>query len=62
MTKTPTTPDPKADRTDLERMRAMTDAEIELAVSQDPDTFIPDARWMENARIVVPAANSLESR
>jgi hypothetical protein len=33
-----------ADRTDLDRLRAMTDAEIERAVREDPDSFIPDAR------------------
>jgi uncharacterized protein (DUF4415 family) len=42
------------DKTDWERVRAMTDAEIEHAVASDPDTFIPDAKWFYTAQIVMP--------
>jgi uncharacterized protein (DUF4415 family) len=62
MNETPTTPeqpDPAADRTDLERLRAMTDAEIERAVREDPDTFIPDAAWMAKARVVLPSVKEV---
>jgi uncharacterized protein (DUF4415 family) len=43
----------------MDRLRAMTDAEIERAVSEDPDTFIPDAAWMANARVVLPAVKEV---
>jgi uncharacterized protein (DUF4415 family) len=42
------------DRTDLARLNAMTDAEIERAVADDPDTFIPDDNWWAKARVVLP--------
>ena len=32
----------------------MTDAEIERAVADDPDTFIPGAKWFDKARVVMP--------
>jgi len=52
----PSTPKPDlmADRTDMDRLRGMTDAEIEHAVSENPDTFIPDAAWIANARVASP--------
>jgi uncharacterized protein (DUF4415 family) len=62
MNETPTTPklpDKMADLTDLNRLQAMTDAEIEQAVADDPDTFIPDPRWMENARVVMPGVKEI---
>lgn len=33
---------------------AMTDADIEKAVADDPDTFIPDAEWWRHARVATP--------
>jgi uncharacterized protein (DUF4415 family) len=48
-----------ADRTDLNRLRAMTNAQIGQAVAEDPDTFIPDPRWMENARVVLPGVKEV---
>ncbi len=47
------------DKTDWKRVRALTDADIEGAVAEDPDTFIPDARWMERAQLVLPAAKEV---
>lgn len=37
----------------------MNDADIERAVAADPDTFIPDAKWFENARLVMPKAKEM---
>lgn len=37
-------------------VKAMDDAEIESAAAADPDTFMPDAKWFENARLVMPTA------
>jgi len=37
----------------------MTDAEIEQAVADDPDSFIPDATWMKNARVVLPQTKEI---
>jgi uncharacterized protein (DUF4415 family) len=37
----------------------MTDEEITAAAAADPDTFIPDARWMKNAKVVVPQAKEI---
>ncbi|QWR76859.1 BrnA antitoxin family protein [Candidatus Magnetomonas plexicatena] len=43
-----------SDKTDWARVRAMTDTEIEHAVASDPDTFIPNAKWFDKARINLP--------
>ncbi len=37
----------------------MTDADIRQAVVDDPDTFVPDAQWINNARIVMPQAKAM---
>jgi uncharacterized protein (DUF4415 family) len=47
------------DKTDTKRVQALTDAEIDRAVSDDPDSFVPDARWFENARLVMPQAKEM---
>lgn len=31
-----------------------TDAAIEQAVADDPDTFIPDAKWLAAAQLIMP--------
>jgi uncharacterized protein (DUF4415 family) len=49
----------KQDETDWRRVEAMTDADITQAVADDPDTFIPDAQWIGNARIVTPQAKAM---
>ena len=62
MSETPTTPKSAQkmnDQTDYTRLQAMTDADIELAVAEDPDSFIPDIQWMKNARVVVPQAKEI---
>lgn len=41
-------------KTDWNHADAPTDAEIAQVVAGDPDTFIPDAAWLKNARIVMP--------
>ncbi len=38
---------------------SLEDSEIERAVADDPDTFIPDAAWFANARLVVPATKEM---
>ena len=47
------------DKTDWTRVLALTDAEIEQAAADDPDTFIPDAGWIKRARIVMPQAKEM---
>lgn len=47
------------DQTDHMRLRALTDADIEKAVAEDPDSFTPDSSWMENARIVTPGIKEI---
>jgi hypothetical protein len=42
------------DRTDMQRLQTMTDAQIARAVAEDSDTFIPDAGWIEHTRLVIP--------
>jgi len=43
-----------ADATDWPRLRTMTDADIAHAAADDPDTSVPDAEWMKNARVATP--------
>ena len=43
------------DRTDWQRVRALTDEEIAAAIRDDPDTFEPEPEWFKNARILRPA-------
>ena len=52
--KSPQEAQAKNDKTDWARFDAMTDADIERAVADDPDTFIPDEEWWAKARIVMP--------
>ena len=47
---------PRADRTDWERVDALTDEEIEQAVAEDPDAELLDAEWFRTAELVVPSA------
>ena len=47
---------PRADRTDWERVDALTDEEIEQAVAEDPDAEVLDAEWFRTAELVVPSA------
>jgi uncharacterized protein (DUF4415 family) len=46
---------PAKHNTDVEKLRRMTDAEIEAGIAQDPDTFVPDALFWEKAEIVMPS-------
>lgn len=43
------------DRTDWERLREMTDDEIEEAARSDPDTVLLDKDWFQTAQFVVPS-------
>ncbi len=47
------------DKTDWPSVYGLADDDIEAAVAEDPDTFIPDRAWMENARVVVPEAKDM---
>jgi len=47
------------DKIGEERARGLADTEIEKAVADDPDTFVPDARWFERARLVTPRAKEM---
>jgi len=40
--------------TDWSRLNSQSDVDIENAVLTDPDSFIPDAVFWDNARIVMP--------
>jgi uncharacterized protein (DUF4415 family) len=42
------------DRTDWERIRSLSDEEIEQAVENDPDQIMLDKEWFERARLVTP--------
>jgi len=42
------------DRTDWPRLEEMTDADIERAVSNDPDAMLLDDDWLCAARVVRP--------
>ena len=44
-----------ADRTDWDRLREMTDADIERAVRDDPDAALLDEKWFRAARVVRPS-------
>lgn len=46
----------RAGRTDWQKLRTLSDAEIESAAAADEDTFIPPADWWETAKLVVPPA------
>jgi uncharacterized protein (DUF4415 family) len=41
-------------KTNWKKFRALTDADIERAVAEDPDTFIPDDAWFKDAKWVMP--------
>jgi uncharacterized protein (DUF4415 family) len=41
-------------RTDWDRVRAMTDAEVEAAAASDPDALPLDAGFWQSARVVFP--------
>lgn len=43
-------------RTDWERIRELSDDEIEKAVEEDPDTALLDEEWFQKAKLVVPTA------
>jgi uncharacterized protein (DUF4415 family) len=43
-------------KTDWDRVRDLTDEEIEQSVKEDPDTTLLDAEWFETAQFVVPTA------
>jgi uncharacterized protein (DUF4415 family) len=47
------------DETDDAPLRALTDANIDKAVAEDPDTFTPDAEWWKRARVVTPGAKEM---
>jgi hypothetical protein len=42
-------------RTDWERLRQMTDAEIEKAAREDPDSPLVDEEWLRASRLVTPS-------
>jgi uncharacterized protein (DUF4415 family) len=42
-------------RTDWERLRQMTDDEIETAAREDPDSPLLDDEWLRAARLVAPS-------
>lgn len=42
-------------RTDWERLRQMTEEEIERAAREDPDSPLLDEEWFRTARLVVPS-------
>lgn len=43
-------------RTDWERLRRMTDEDIEKATHEDPDTPLLDEAWLRTARLVIPSS------
>ena len=45
--------------TDWKPVETMTDADISQAAADDPDTFMPDAQWMKNARVVLPQSKEM---
>ncbi len=47
------------DKTDWKRVRALTEAEIAQAASDDPDSFVPDADWMAKANLVMPRTQKI---
>jgi uncharacterized protein (DUF4415 family) len=49
----------RRDETDYARLHALTDADIQNAVADDPETFIPDASWWKRARVVLPGAKEM---
>lgn len=48
--------DTEGDRTDWERVDALTDEEIERAVAEDPDAELLDAEWFRTAKMVIPSS------
>jgi uncharacterized protein (DUF4415 family) len=42
--------------TDWDRVRTLTDEEIERAVEADPDQIMLDREWFERAQLVAPSA------
>ena len=58
----PKTSKRKETRTDWERVKRLTDAEIEAAVAADPDAApIVDIEWMRRAKRIDPNANRVIS-
>ena len=45
---------PARHRTDWNRVRAMTDAEVEAAAASDPDALPLDGAFWQSARVVFP--------
>ena len=45
---------PRRGKTDWEKVRQLSDADIKKAVASDPDTFIPTKAMWKKARVVMP--------
>jgi uncharacterized protein (DUF4415 family) len=41
-------------KTDWERVRNLTDEDIQRAIEDDPDTFLPDESFWAEAKLVLP--------
>jgi uncharacterized protein (DUF4415 family) len=52
--------DKLASQTDWERVHHLTDDDIERAVAEDPDTFIPDEDFWKRAKAVMPTGQTKE--
>lgn len=50
--------DTEGDRTDWERLDALTDKEIEQAVATDPDAELLDEEWFRTAELIVPSTEN----
>lgn len=44
-------------RTDWERLRQMSEGEIERAAREDPDSPLLDEEWFQTAKLVVPSGD-----
>jgi uncharacterized protein (DUF4415 family) len=45
-------------RSDWQKLRSLSDADIDHAVAEDADAFMPDADWWAHAMVVLPPATA----
>jgi uncharacterized protein (DUF4415 family) len=54
--------DPRKGKTDLEKLRKLTDAEIDASIAGDPDWEFEEADWSEGVLVIPPKKTAISIR